>query len=335
MASVHVLPFEQPAHELELRIAELRRMGAGARLESQIRSLEEKAESLRDQIFSRLTRWQTVQVSRHPQRPFALDYVSRLFTDFVEFHGDRRFADDQSIVGGFARFDGHPVLVLGQQKGRGTKENMRRNFGMPRPEGYRKALRLMRLADRFKRPIITLIDTPGAYPGIGAEERGQSQAIAENLEEMMMLRVPIICTVIGEGGSGGALALGVGDRVNMMQYSTYSVITPEGCASILWKDAAKAERAAEEMKSTAPDLASLGIVDQVIKEARGGAHRDPGVTAANLEAVLRTQLTALMRMSADVRLEARRQKFRAMGVLIDPAAASHHDRPRGGRRARA
>lgn len=321
MVIKHILPFEAPVHELELKILELRRMGVGSRLESQVRGLEEKAEHLRDQVFSRITRWQTVQVCRHPERPYSLDYISRITTDFVEFHGDRHFADDEAIVGGFARFDGHSVLVLGIQKGRGTKENMRRNFGMPRPEGYRKALRLMHLADRFRRPILTFIDTSGAYPGIGAEERNQSQAIAENLEEMMKLRVPVIATVIGEGGSGGALALGVADRVNMLQYATYSVISPEGCASILWKDASKAERAADELKITAADQLKLGVVDEVVQEARGGAHRDPGLTAANLEAVLQRQLKELLTVDPADRIVDRRAKFRAMGVVNEPPRA--------------
>ncbi|MBI5497517.1 MAG: acetyl-CoA carboxylase carboxyltransferase subunit alpha [Deltaproteobacteria bacterium] len=311
------LPFEKPVAELDHRIAELRRMG-GPRLENQIRALEDKAEALRDHIFSRLTRWQMVQLSRHPRRPYSLDYISRIFTDFQEFHGDRRFADDESIVAGFARLDDVRVMVIGQQKGRGTKENLRRNFGMPRPEGYRKALRLMKLAERFDRPIITFIDTPGAYPGIGAEERGQSQAIAENLEEMMKLRVPVISTVIGEGGSGGALALGVTDRINMLRYTTYSVITPEGCASILWRDAANADKAAEAMRLTAPDLVKLGIIDEVIDEARGGAHRDPGLTAANVERVINRQLDQLLSMDAETRIADRRAKYRAMGVALEP-----------------
>jgi len=318
MRPQHILPFEKPVQELEDRIADLRGMGVGTRLEAQVRLLEDRAEKLRDHIFSKLTRWQMVQLCRHPHRPFTLDYISRVMTDFVELHGDRRFGDDEAIVGGLARLDGQPVVVIGQQKGRGTKENVRRNFGMPRPEGYRKALRLMQLAQRFNRPIITFIDTPGAYPGISAEERGQSGAIAENLEEMMKLRVPLISTVIGEGGSGGALALGVTDRINMLEYATYSVITPEGCASILWKDAARADRAADELKLTAPDLMKLGVVDQVIREARGGAHRDPGLTAANVEAVLISQMRELMTVDPDERLVDRRAKFRAMGVVIEP-----------------
>ncbi len=318
MATIHTLPFEKPVQDLEERIAQLRRMGVGQRLETQVRALEDKAEKLRDQIFASLSRWQMVQLSRHPQRPYSLDYISRLLTDFVEFAGDRRFGEDESIVGGFARLDGAPVLVLGQQKGRGTKENVRRNFGMPRPEGYRKALRLMKLAERFNRPILTFIDTPGAYPGLGAEERGQSQAIAENLEEMMKLKVPIISTVIGEGGSGGALALGVTDRINMLQYTTYSVISPEGCASILWKDASNAARAADALKLTAPDLLQLGIIDEVVAEARGGAHRDPGLTAANLEVVLTRQLRELSSMDPTDRIADRRAKFRAMGVVLEP-----------------
>ncbi|MEW5854355.1 MAG: acetyl-CoA carboxylase carboxyltransferase subunit alpha [Myxococcota bacterium] len=338
MAVTITLPFEKPVQALEEKIAELRRMGVAPRMETEIRKLEARAEALRTQIFSRLTRWQMVQLSRHPQRPYTLDYISHMMTDFTELHGDRRFSDDESIVAGFARLGEQAVMVIGHQKGRGTKENMRRNFGMPHPEGYRKALRLMKLAERFNRPILTFIDTAGAYPGIGGEERGQSQAIAENLEEMMKLRVPLISTVIGEGGSGGALALGVTDRINMLQYTTYSVISPEGCASILWRDASKAERAADEMKLTAPDLEKLGVVDEIVPEARGGAHRDPGVTAANLERVLLRQLKELMSMDPEQRIHDRRAKFRAMGVVLEPVsepeartrarrAARHHEKP--------
>src|SRR5690606_2070389 len=254
-------------------------------------------------------------LSRHPKRPYSLDYIQALFTDFVELHGDRRFAEDPAIVSGFARFDGEPVLIIGHQKGRSTKENMQRNFGMPRPEGYRKALRLMEMAARFNRPIFCFIDTPGAYPGIGAEERGQAEAIAYNLEVMARLRVPVISTVIGEGGSGGALAIGVGNRVLMLQYGVYSVISPEACSSILYRDASKAERAADALRLTAPDLAGFGIVDEVVEEAAGGAHRDPQKTAENLGAALRRHLKELKELGPEALVADRYEKFRAMGVF--------------------
>lgn len=271
------LDFESPIAELEDKIEQLRNVNddtAAIDIADEIAQLSKKSETLTKDIYAKLTPWQISKVSRHPQRPYTLDYVEHLFTDFEELHGDRNFADDRAIVGGLARFNGQSVMVIGHQKGRDTKEKIVRNFGMPRPEGYRKAMRLMRLAEKFGIPIMTFVDTPGAYPGVGAEERGQSEAIGRNLYEMSELRVPVICTIIGEGGSGGALAIAVGDAMLMLQYSTYSVISPEGCASILWKSADKAEDAAETLGITATRLKSLGIVDKIISEPLGGAHRD-------------------------------------------------------------
>ncbi|HEV2212577.1 MAG TPA: acetyl-CoA carboxylase carboxyl transferase subunit alpha, partial [Gammaproteobacteria bacterium] len=278
--NLNFLEFEQPIAELEAKIEELRFVGdeSAISITEEIERLQAKSRALTENIFANLSAWQVAQLARHPQRPYTLDYVQRLFTDFEELKGDRSYADDPAIVCGVARFDGKPVAIIGQQKGRDTKEKIRRNFGMPRPEGYRKALRIMKLAERFRLPIFTFIDTPGAYPGVGAEERGQSEAIARNLFEMSTLRVPIICTVVGEGGSGGALAIGVGDRVLMLQYSIYSVISPEGCASILWKSADKASEAAEAMGITAERLKTLGLIDGVLKEPLGGAHRDMDAT---------------------------------------------------------
>jgi len=311
----HALEFERPLLELEKKIQELKRLSSKDRgdFSSEIAKLEKKAKKLQAEIFSDLSRWQIVQLSRHTARPYFLDYVERLFTDFAELAGDRAFGEDSSIVGGFARLDGEPVMILGHQKGRSTKENMGRNFGMPRPEGYRKARRLMRLAERFRRPVLTFVDTPGAYPGIGAEERGQAEAIAENLELMSSLTVPIVCTVIGEGGSGGALAIGVGNRVLMMANSIYSVISPEACSSILYRDPGKAEKAADSLKLTAKDLLGLGIVDEVIAEPLGGAHRDPAAAAANVGAAIRKHVAALRQMSPAVLVEDRYRKFRALG----------------------
>ncbi|WP_373047918.1 acetyl-CoA carboxylase carboxyltransferase subunit alpha [Vulgatibacter sp.] len=315
--SHYALEFEKPLLELERKIDELKQLSTGGANDfgDELGKLERKAKKLQSEIFSDLSRWQVVQLSRHHGRPYTLDYVQHLFTDWVELHGDRRFAEDQAIVGGFARFDGEPVLVLGHQKGRSTKENMQRNFGMPRPEGYRKALRLMEMAERFNRPIFCFIDTPGAYPGIGAEERGQAEAIAYNLEIMAGLKVPVICTVIGEGGSGGALAIGVGNRVLMMEFSVYSVISPEACSSILYRDPTKAEKAAEALKLTAPDLAGFGIVDEVIAEAPGGAHRDPKLTAERLGNALRRHLGELKKLSPEQLVDDRYAKFRALGVF--------------------
>ncbi|WP_308018736.1 acetyl-CoA carboxylase carboxyltransferase subunit alpha [Neisseria cinerea] len=286
------LDFEQPIAELTGKIDELRFVQdeSAVDISDEIHRLQKKSDDLTKSIFSKLTPAQISQVSRHPQRPYTLDYIEALFTDFEELHGDRHFADDHAIVGGLARFNGQSVVVVGHQKGRDTKEKIRRNFGMPRPEGYRKALRLMKTAEKFGLPVITFIDTPGAYPGIGAEERGQSEAIGKNLYELTRLRVPVLCTVIGEGGSGGALAVAVGDYVNMLQYSTYSVISPEGCASILWKTAEKAADAAQALGITADRLQKLGLIDTIIKEPLGGAHRDFGQTMGNVKTVLEKQL---------------------------------------------
>ncbi|HFC8547583.1 TPA: acetyl-CoA carboxylase carboxyltransferase subunit alpha [Neisseria lactamica] len=286
------LDFEQPIAELSCKIDELRFVqdGSAVDISDEILRLQKKKDDLTKSIFSKLTPAQISQVSRHPQRPYTLDYIEALFTDFEELHGDRHFADDHAIVGGLARFNGQSVMVVGHQKGRDTKEKIRRNFGMPRPEGYRKALRLMKTAEKFGLPVISFIDTPGAYPGIGAEERGQSEAIGKNLYELTRLHVPVLCTVIGEGGSGGALAVAVGDYVNMLQYSTYSVISPEGCASILWKTAEKAADAAQALGITADRLQKLGLVDAVIKEPLGGAHRNFGQVMDNVKTVLEKQL---------------------------------------------
>ena len=309
--------FEKPLAALESKIEELKQLsgGAGVDFSDEIVKLERKAKKLQTEIFRDLTRWQVVQMARHPNRPYTLDYLQAIFTDWMELEGDRRFGADHAIVAGLARFEGEPVVVVGEQKGRGTKENMLRNFGMPRPEGYRKARRLYDLADRFRRPLITFIDTPGAYPGIGAEERGQAEAIAVNLEVMSSLGVPSISIVIGEGGSGGALALGVTNKILMLEYSTYSVISPESCSSILYRDATKAQKSAENLKLTAKDLAGFGIVDEVVKEAPGGAHRDPKLTAENLAGAIRRQLNDLRQLNPEQLIRQRYQKFRAMGVF--------------------
>lgn len=308
------LDFEQPIAELEAKIDELRHLdGQDMDLLKEVSALEEKSKNLTQSIFSRLSDVQVAQVARHPQRPYMLDYLKEIFTDFKEMHGDRAFADDSAIVGGLARIDGQPVMVIGQEKGRDTKEKIRRNFGMPRPEGYRKALRLMKTAERFNLPILTFIDTPGAYPGINAEERGQSEAIARNLIEMSELTVPVICTVIGEGGSGGALAIGVGDVTMMMQYSTYSVISPEGCASILWKDAANAADAATALGITAPRLKELGLIDIIIDEPLGGAHRNPKAAASALKQALLSQMETLSKQPVDALLENRYQRYMQYG----------------------
>jgi acetyl-CoA carboxylase carboxyl transferase subunit alpha len=313
----YALDFERPLIELEKKIEELKALSrAGASdFTPEIAKLEKKARKLQTEIFSDLSRWQVVQLSRHSARPYFLDYAAHLFEDFVELAGDRHFGEDPSIVGGFARFDGQPVLALGHQKGRNTKENMARNFGMPRPEGYRKARRLMELAERFARPILTFVDTPGAYPGIGAEERGQAEAIAGNLEVMSRLRVPIISTVVGEGGSGGALALGVGNRVLMLENSIYSVISPEACSSILYRDPTKAEKAADSLKLTARDLLQMKVIDEVIAEPPGGAHRDPAKAAEAVGRALRKHLGQLRLLGPDALVEDRYKKFRALGVF--------------------
>lgn len=308
------LDFEQPIAELEAKIDELRHLdGDDMNLLQEISALEEKSKNLTESIFKKLSDVEIAKVSRHPQRPYALDYISRVFTDFKELHGDRAFADDEAIVAGIGRLDGQSVMIITQEKGRDTKEKIRRNFGMPRPEGYRKALRLMKMAERFGLPIVTFIDTPGAYPGINAEERGQSEAIARNLIEMAELRVPIICTVIGEGGSGGALAIGVGDVTMMMQYSTYSVISPEGCASILWKNAANAADAAEALGITATRLKSLGLVDEIIPEPLGGAHRNYEMSALNVKNALISQLNALKVKPVDELVSSRYQRYMDYG----------------------
>lgn len=310
------LDFEQPIAELEAKIDELRHLDGGAtdmNLLQEISALEEKSKNLTESIFKKLSDVQISKLSRHPQRPYALDYIDKIFTDFKELHGDRAFSDDLAIVAGLARLDDQPVMVIAQEKGRDTKEKIRRNFGMPRPEGYRKALRLMKMAERFGLPIVTFIDTPGAYPGIDAEERGQSEAIARNLIEMAELSVPIICTVIGEGGSGGALAIGVGDATMMLQYSTYSVISPEGCASILWKDAASAPEAATALGITAGRLQSLGLVDKVIPEPLGGAHRDPDAAASSIKNALIEQITLLQEKNADELKAARYDRYMGYG----------------------
>ncbi len=317
------LDFEQPIAELEAKIEELRYVGDDTEVNigDEISKLEEKSRSLTKTIFNKLDAWQTSKLARHPMRPYTLDYIDRIFTDFQELHGDRAFADDAALVGGLARLDGMPVMVLGQQKGRDTKENIRRNFGMPRPEGYRKALRLMKLAERFRLPLITFIDTPGAYPGIDAEERNQSEAIARNLFEMADLKTPIICTVIGEGGSGGALAIGVGDRVMMLEYSTYSVISPEGCASILWKSADKAADAAEAMGITAAKLKDAGLIDQVIREPLGSAHRDVDETARNIKQALIDSLQKFETMGLEKLLEERYRRLTSYGEFLEESTA--------------
>lgn len=308
------LDFEQPIAELEAKIDELRYVSSSdINLGDEVERLEGKVRSLTESIFSKLDSKQIGQLARHPKRPYSFDIVDRIFTDFQQLHGDRAFGDDKAIVGGIARFEGNPIMVIGHQKGRDTKENIKRNFGMPRPEGYRKALRLMKLAEKYHLPVITFVDTPGAYPGIGAEERGQSEAIARNLFEMAKLRVPIIATITGEGGSGGALAIAVADRVMMLQYSTYSVISPEGCASILWKDAAKAPAAAEALGITADKLSKLDLIDRIIPEPLGGAHRDYDVISENIKEALESSLRELRALSTDQLLEKRYQRLMGFG----------------------
>ena len=313
------LDFEKPVAELERKIDELRELTASGKVDfkEDIKKLEKKAGKLQAETFSHLTKWQKVLLSRHINRPYTLDYIGLIFTDFIELHGDRNFKDDPAVVGGVAKIDGQPVMFIGQQKGRNTKEKIYRNFGMPHPEGYRKALRLMRMAERFNLPIVTFIDTPGAYPGLGAEERGQAEAIAKNLREMTVLKTPIVSIVIGEGGSGGALAIGVSDRVLMMEYATYSVISPEGCAAILWSDGTKAELAAEALKITADDLIELGVVDGVVKEPVGGAHRDFEEAAANLKKAIMDSFDELKRLSSKELTDKRYQKFRKMGAFVE------------------
>ena len=313
--NLNFLDFEQPIADLEAKIEELRHVDTDSEIniDEEIDRLQAKSRDLTKSIFSNLSAWQIAQLARHPQRPYTLDYLSGMFTDFEELHGDRSFADDPALIGGIGRLEGRPVMVIGHQKGRTTKEKLDRHFGMPRPEGYRKALRLMRMAEKFHLPILTFIDTPGAYPGVGAEERGQSEAIARNLYVMSRLRVPIICSVIGEGGSGGALAIGIGDRVLMLQYSTYSVISPEGCASILWKSADKAADAAEAMGITSQRLKGLDLIDRVIDEPLGGAHRDPQETVSRLKQVLQEELAGLDAFEPDPLVEMRYKRLQGFG----------------------
>ncbi|HKJ72149.1 MAG TPA: acetyl-CoA carboxylase carboxyltransferase subunit alpha [Gammaproteobacteria bacterium] len=310
------LDFEQPIAELEAKIEELRYVTddeADLNIGEEIERLERKNRRQTEKIYGNLTPWQVSQVARHPSRPYTQDYLERMVTGFRELHGDRAFADDPAIVGGTARLAGRPVMIIGHQKGRDTKEKLRRNFGMPRPEGYRKALRLMKLAEKFRLPVLTFIDTPGAYPGVGAEERGQSEAIARNLREMARLRTPIIASVIGEGGSGGALGIGVGDQILMLQYATYSVISPEGCASILWKDSGRAQEAAEAMGITAERIQKFGLIDEVVPEPLGGAHRDPDAMAESLGGLLAEHLDRLQARPVDQLLEERYQRLMGFG----------------------
>lgn len=311
------LDFEQPIAELEAKIDELKLVEGSEdfSLNEEIARLQAKSQSLIESIFRNLSPWQIAQLARHPRRPYTLDYIEHLFEDFTELHGDRMYADDTAIVAGIARFEAQSVAVIGHQKGRNTNENIRRNFGMPRPEGYRKALRIMELAERFRMPVLTFVDTPGAYPGIGAEERGQSQAIALNLQRMSGLRTPLVCTVIGEGGSGGALAIGVCDHLSMLSYSTYSVISPEGCASILWKDAGRAEDAATALGITAERLKELKLIDEIIQEPLGGAHRDVESTCANIRKTLTATLARLGSMSVEDLLGARYRRLTQFGVF--------------------
>jgi len=317
--NLNFLEFEQPIAELEAKIDELNYIGddADVNITDEVAKLKEKSRELTETIFSSLTPWQVSQLARHPQRPYTLDYIVRIFTDFEELHGDRHYGDDHAMIGGIARLDGMPVMIIGQQKGRDTKEKLQRNFGMPRPEGYRKALRLMEMAERFGMPVLTFIDTPGAYPGIGAEERGQSEAIAKNLKVMSRLKIPVICTVIGEGGSGGALAIGVGDQTLVLQYSTYSVISPEGCASILWKSAEKAADAAEALGITSGRLYELGLIDQIIKEPLGGAHRNFDLMAESIKLSLIKTLGMLKNKSADELIESRYKRLMSYGQFTE------------------
>jgi acetyl-CoA carboxylase carboxyl transferase subunit alpha len=313
----HVLPFEKPIVDLVNRVRELRALAENdKRFDAELRRLEDKCGRLARELFADLSPWQKVQLSRHPNRPYTLDYVNTLFEGFLEMHGDRCFADDASIVCGVARYHGRSVVVVGHQKGRGAKENVKRNFGMPHPEGYRKARRMYDLAARFGLPILTFIDTPGAYPGVGAEERGQSEAIGACLAAMARAPVPIIATILGEGGSGGALALGVANRVHVLEYGTYSVISPEGCASILWKDGSKADEAATRLRMTAPELLDLKVVDRIIEEPAGGAHQDPQVAAQNVDAAIHESLAELLARTPDELVRDRYERFRTLGAFV-------------------
>ena len=309
-----VLDFEKPIFDLEEKIEEMKALSDNLDITDELVTLEKKVQQLRVSVYSNLTRWQKVQLARHPERPYTLDYIQLMLTDFVELHGDRAFGDDRAIVGGFAKLAGNPVMVIGHQKGRDTKSNLFRNFGMPQPEGYRKALRLMKLAAKYNRPVITLVDTPGAYPGIGAEERGQAEAIARNLFEMSRLPVPIIVVIIGEGASGGALGIGVGDRILMLENTWYSVIAPESCSSILWRSWEFKEQAAEALRLTAPDLLAQKIIDRIVPEPLGGAHRNPAETAATLQKILVNELNILKKNKPERLIEKRLAKFSAMGV---------------------
>lgn len=319
MPTVYTLEFEKPLAELERQIEDLKRLGSERQIdiESELKGLENRLETLREEIYKNLTPIQRVMVARHPRRPYTLDYLSTIFTDFIELHGDRLYRDDPAIVGGWARLDGISVMVIGHQKGRDTKENLKRNFGMAHPEGYRKALRLMHLAAKFEAPVITLIDTPGAYPGLGAEDRGQSEALARNIVEMTALATPAVAVVIGEGGSGGALALGVADRVLMLENSVYSVISPEGCAAILWKDAGQRERAADALKLTAEDLIEFKVIDEIIPEPVGGAHLDPDAAGESVRAALIRHVTELRKIKPDKLVRRRAEKFANMGAFSE------------------
>lgn len=308
-----ILEFEKPILELEEKISEMRKYSDSLDIESEIKRLEDKVLQLKKNVYSGLTRWQKVQLSRHPERPYTLDYIYLMTTDFIELHGDRAYADDKAIVGGFAKLDGQKVMIIGHQKGRDTKSNVYRNFGMPNPEGYRKALRLMKMAEKFNVPVITMLDTTGAYPGLEAEERGQAEAIARNLYEMSRLRVPIIVTIIGEGASGGALGIGVGDRILMLEYCWYSVISPESCSSILWRSWDYKEQAAEALKLTAPDLLEQGLIDRIVPEPLGGAHRNHDEMAATLKSFLTEELSQLSKIKTDKLLQNRFEKFAKMG----------------------
>jgi len=311
------LDFEKPIVELEEKIAELKALASvqDISMDEEIRKAARKADKLREEIYAKLTPWQKVQLARHPARPYTNDYIEVMSDKFIELHGDRSYADDPAIIGGLMTMEDKKIMIIGHQKGRNTKDNIYRNFGMPNPEGYRKALRLMKLAEKFGLPVVTLIDTPGAYPGLGAEERGQFEAIARNLKEMSRLEIPVLAVVIGEGGSGGALALGVGDRILMLEYAVYSVISPEGCAAILWKDQAKVKEAADALKLTAADLQALGVIDKVVKEPPGGAHRDPSLMAGELKRVIYEELEYLGHFPPPVLIERRRQKYAGIGYF--------------------
>lgn len=318
MATLNYFDFEKPVEELDKKIQELTEISTDeVDLKSEVAKLKKRADELRKNLFSNLSRWQTAQVARHNNRPFTMDYIRLIFTDFIELHGDRNFGDDHAIVGGLARLDGEPVMVIGHQKGRDTKEKVFRNFGMPHPEGYRKALRLMEMAERFRLPIITLVDTPGAFPGIGAEERGQAEAIARNLREMSALTVPIVVAVTGEGGSGGALGIAVGDRILMLEFAVYSVISPEGCAAILWSDGTKGAQAAESLKLTANDIKGLEVIDEIVGEPLGGAHRDHESAAKSLHEAISRNLKELRAIPAKKLVDERYKKFRKMSRFIE------------------